>query len=146
MGPDQMADETSPGPPRDGVSRRVLLASVLAAAIAAGLVGVGVGWKIEQQRVKDDLGNIRPVGTVTAIEDDSVTVDLLTGDGTRTYVLTDQTVVDSAEEGDVSDVVEGSIVLVRNRPGSDDRLQAIEIVVLPESTTFGAGRRSRSDG
>jgi hypothetical protein len=136
----------SPGPPRDGVSRRVLLASVLAAAIAAGLVGVGVGWKIEQQRVKDDLGNIRPVGTVTAIEDDSVTVDLLTGDGTRTYVLTDQTVVDSAQEGDVSDVVEGSIVLVRNRPGSDDRLQAIEIVVLPESTTFGAGRRSRSDG
>lgn len=133
--------------PRNGVSRTVLVLSVLVAIVVAGVAGLAIGGKVEQDRVKDDITNIRPVGTVTAVTDNSVTVDLLTSSGTRSYVLTDETVVDSSESGDVSEVVEGSIILVKNKRDSDGKLQATEIIVLPDSTTFGGGARSeRSDG
>jgi len=121
----------------NGVSRRVLVLSVLAALVVAGVAGMAIGWKVEQARVKDDLANIRPVGTVTAIEDGSVTIDLITASGTRTFALTDDTAIDTAQTGEVSDVVEGSTVLVKNRRDGDGNLQATEIIVLPETTTFG---------
>lgn len=125
--------------PHNGVSRTVLIWSVLIATVVAGVAGLAIGWKVEQSRVKDDITDIRPVGTVTAVEDSSVTVDLLTSSGTRTYVLTDGTVVDTSESGDVSEVVEGSTVLVKNYRNRDGKLQATEIIVLPDSTTFGEG-------
>ena len=130
---DATLDEAaSPG----GVSRTVLIVSVLAGMLVAGLAGVIIGWKIEQQRVKDDLSNIRPIGTVSAVEDGSMTVRLSTADETRTYVITDQTVIAGAEDGEGSSVEPGSTVLVRSR-SSDGELEAVEVIVLPDDTTFG---------
>jgi len=117
----------------------VLILSVVVALALGGLAGVVIGWKVEQSRVKDDIKNIRPVGTVTAVKGDSVTVKLKTSSGTRTYTLTGDTVVDSAETGTADDVVEGATVLVKTGRGSDGKLEAKEIIVLPDSTTFGAG-------
>ena len=50
---------------------------VVAGLLVGAGVGLVVGWKVEQQRVKEDIVNIRPVGTVTAITDSSLTMDLL---------------------------------------------------------------------
>jgi len=119
----------------------VLVLAVILAVVISGVAGLAIGWKVEQQRVKDDIANIRPVGTVTAVTDDSVTVELRTASGTRTYEVTDATVVDGAAGGDVSDLAEGSIILVKNNRGDDGKLQATEIVVLPETTTFGGGAK-----
>ena len=123
----------------NGVGRGALVLVVLFAMAISGAAGVAIGWKVEQTRVKEDLENIRPVGTVTAISEDSVTVDLRTASGTRTFTITPATVVDGARGGDVSDLAEGTIILVKNRRGDGGTLQATEIVVLPESTTFGGG-------
>lgn len=128
---------------RNGVGRSTLILSVIAAALIAGLAGLGIGAKVEQGRVKDDVKNIRPVGTVTAVTDSSVTVNLVSSKGTRTYQLTDETVVETADSTDASDVVEGSTILVKNRRDADGNLRAIEIVVLPDSTTFGQGGRGK---
>jgi len=137
--PESARPSTGHEAPRDGVSRTVLIRSVLIAIVVAGVAGLAIGWKVEQSRVKDDIRDIRPVGTVTAVEDSSMTVDLLTSSGTRTYVLTEGTVVGTSESGDVSEVVEGSTVLVKNYRNSDGKLKATEIIVLPDSTTFGEG-------
>jgi hypothetical protein len=115
-------DETVPRP---GVSRTVLIVSVLAAALVAGVAGVIIGWKVEQQRVEDDLANIRPIGTVTAVDEDSVTIELQTASGSKTYEITDRTTVDGGE------LAEGSTVLIRSwRGGGDGQLQVNKIVVL----------------
>lgn len=121
------------------MGRGALVLVVLVAMAISGAAGVAIGWKVEQTRVKEDIENIRPVGTVTSISEDSVTVDLRTASGTRTFTVTAATVVDGARGGDVSALAEGSIILVKNRRGDGGTLQAIEIVVLPESTTFGGG-------
>jgi len=119
---------------RSGVSRTTLILSVLIALVVAGTAGVAIGWKVEQQRVKDDLANIRPVGTVTTIDADSMSVKLLTADGKRTYILTDATLVDG---GKIGDLAEGSTVLIKSRRNSDGKLEAREIVILPDTTTLG---------
>jgi hypothetical protein len=116
--------------PREGVSRTVLVVSVIAALLIAGVAGVAIGWKVEQQRVKDDLSSIRAIGTVTKVTDDSMTLKLVTSDGNRTYRITKTTEVAG---GDVSDVAKGSTVLVRSWRGSGDTLEAKQIVVLPSS-------------
>jgi hypothetical protein len=114
---------------RDTVSVTVLIVSVLVAALLAGLVGVVIGWKIEQQRVKDDVSNIRPIGTVTALDDDSVTIRLNTASGSKTYVLTDRTSIDGSGE-----LVQGSTILVRDSQATDGGQQATRIIVLPDGT------------
>jgi hypothetical protein len=121
-----------------GVSKTALVVGMLAAALVAGVVGVIIGWKVEQQRVKDDLANIRPVGTVTAVDDDSLTMSLSSASGNRTYVITDATVIDGETGGDTSAVDEGATVLVKSKETGGD-LQAVEIVVFPEGTTYGRG-------
>ena len=114
-------------PPPGGVSRTVYIVSVVVALLIAGVAGLVIGWKVEQQRVKDDLSNIRPIGTVTALDDDSVTIALQTADGSKTYVLTDRTTVHGS-----GDMAEGSTVLVRSWRGAEGGLEANEIVVLPD--------------
>ena len=111
------------------VSRPVLLVSVVAAILIAGAAGVVIGWKIEQQRVKDDLANIRPIGAVTAINEDAVTIKLETANGSKTYALTERTQVDGSGE-----MVEGSTVLVRSWRDGDGNLEADKIVVLSGPT------------
>jgi len=117
------------GAPREGVSRTVLIVSVVAALLLAGVAGLAIGWKVEQQRVKDDLSNIRPIGTVTAVTDDSLTLKLVTSGGNRTYVLTKDTTIAG---GDGSELAEGSTVLIRSWRGSGGKLEAKQIVVLPD--------------
>jgi hypothetical protein len=131
------ADEGAAGRTSGGrFSRATVIVSVVIALAIGGVVGIAIGWKLEQSRVKDDIKNVRPVGTVTAVSDDSLTVALKTASGTRTYVVTKGTVVDRAESGDLEDVVKGSTVLVKNFHNDDGKLQASEIVVLPKSTTL----------
>jgi hypothetical protein len=62
------------------------------------------GWKVEQQRVKDDVKNIRPVGTVTSVDDNSMKVALKSSSGDRTYVITGTTRVDPAANGSAKQV------------------------------------------
>jgi hypothetical protein len=119
------------------VSRSTLIVAVLIAVVVAGIAGVAVGWKVEQRRVKDDVKNIRPVGTVTAVDDGSLTVALRTSSGTQTYAITKGTVVDRARAGEPGDVTKGSTVLVKSFR-KDGKLQASEIVVLPGNTKLGA--------
>lgn len=131
-----------PGEERvDGVSEsrgRSVLGSV-GLVVVGLLLGLGlgfvVGWKVEQQRVIDDVTNIRPVGTVSAVTDTSITVELLTSTGDRTYAVSDATVFTG---GGQDDVVKGSIVLVKNRSDGGNR-RAVEVVLLPDTTTFGKG-------
>jgi hypothetical protein len=132
-GPDEETiDGASPSP---GRSPLVAVGLVLAGLLVGAGLGLVVGWKVEQQRVKEDIVNIRPVGTVTAVTDSSLTMDLLTSTGVRVFSVSDATVFDG---GDQADVVEGSIVLVKSRSG-EGGLRAIEVVLLPDTTTFGKG-------
>lgn len=132
-GPDEETiDGASPSP---GRSPLVAVGLVLAGLLVGAGLGLVVGWKVEQQRVKEDIVNIRPVGTVTAVTDSSLTMDLLTSTGVRVFSVSDATVFDG---GDQADVVEGSIVLVKSRSG-EGGLRAVEVVLLPDTTTFGKG-------
>jgi hypothetical protein len=128
---------TGQGTRGGGVSRTVLIVGVVAALVVGGLAGTALGWKIEQRRVKDDLANIRPVGKVTAVNGNSLTIALQSSSGTRTYVVTSGTKVDRAREGTTSDVKKGSTVLVKNFTNDQGHLEASEIVVLPDSTRLG---------
>lgn len=117
---------------RAGVGRSTLVVCVVVTALVAGVVGAVVGWKVEQQRVKDDLAFIRPIGTVVAVDDDSITVDLQTTDEDQTYRIGADTKVDSPDGDDLSAITEGAVVLVRGRQG-DDGTEAAQIIVLPDS-------------
>jgi hypothetical protein len=120
-----------PSPPRRGFTAVVTAGIAIAALVVGGVIGVGIGWKVEQNRVKDDVKNIRPVGKVVALTDDSITVALSTGGGRRTFALTDATVVDKAENGATADIEEGSTVFLRTRRGDDGKLEAAQVVVFP---------------
>jgi hypothetical protein len=119
------SEEATTQPATAGVSRTTLVVSVLVAAFLAGALGVAVGWKLEQQRVKDDVANIRPIGTVTTIDDDSVTIELETSSGSKTYEITDKTNVEGADK-----IEEGATILVRASHGGDDGREAEQIIVL----------------
>jgi hypothetical protein len=133
--------ETQEPARRDARESRVgltaLIVSVVAALAIGGLAGVAIGWKVEQSRVKDDIKNVRPVGTVTAVADGSFTVEMQTSSGTRTYVINRGTIVDRAETGDEADVAEGATVLVKSFKNADGKMEASEVVVLPDSTELG---------
>lgn len=135
-----IAEDVVPGeePAPKVVSRTVFIVSVIAAILIAGAAGVVIGWKIEQQRVKDDLANIRPIGTVTAVDEDSVTIELQTASGSKTYVINDATNVDGSGE-----MVEGSTVLIRSWRSQGGELLARKIVVLPDAA---APAEQSSDG
>jgi hypothetical protein len=126
------ADEPAPRP---GVSRKTLIVAVLLAALIAGVAGAAIGWKVEQQRVKDDVASIRPIGVVRASDEDSVRIRLLTASGARTYVITDDTVVAGADGEGGAGIPEGAIVLVRAH-SVDGEDRAREIIVLPDSTSY----------
>ena len=104
--------------------------SVIAALAVGGILGLAIGWKVEQQRVKDDVKNIRPVATVTSITDNSMKVALKSSSGNRTYVITDTTKVDPAADGSAN-IAEGDVVIVKSKR-VNGKLQATEVVILPE--------------
>jgi Domain of unknown function (DUF5666) len=119
-----------------GVSRTFAIVGIVVALAIGGIVGVAVGWKVEQNRVKDDVKNVRPVGQVTAVNGNTVTVRLTTSSGTRTYVLTDSTKFDTTRSGKAGDITKGATVLVKSKRGSNGKLQATEVIILPQSSSF----------
>jgi len=122
---------SSPSTPRRGITPILTAVIAVVALVVGGAIGVGIGWKLEQNRVKDDVKNIRPVGKVVAVTDDSITVRLNTGSGQKTFALTDATVIDKAESGATADLEKGSTVFVRTRRGDNGKLEAAQVVVLP---------------
>ena len=104
--------------PRRGITPILTAVIAVVALLVGGAIGVGIGWKVEQNRVKADVKNIRPVGKVVAVTDDSITVRLNTGSGQKTFALTDATVIDKAESGATADIEKGSTVF---RPHSTGR-------------------------
>jgi hypothetical protein len=110
--------------------------SVIAALAVGGIVGLAIGWKVEQQRVKDDVKNIRPVGTVTSVNDNSMKIALKSSSGERTYVITGTTKVDSAANGS-ENIASGDVVIVKSKT-VNGKLQATEVVILPKDSKFGS--------
>ena len=96
----------------------------------AAVIGGLIGWQVEKNRVKDDIANIRPIGTITAVNDDSFTIDLGADHGSREFTLTEATAIETAEGGTPADLTEGATVLVRGRNSEGDT-QAVEVIVLP---------------
>jgi uncharacterized protein HemX len=124
-----------PAAPKRGMGTAAVVVSVIAALAVGGIVGLAIGWKVEQQRVKDDVKNIRPVATVTSITDNSMTVALKSSSGNRTYVITDTTKVDPAAEGSAN-IAQGDVVIVKSKR-VNGKLQATEVVILPKDSKFG---------
>jgi hypothetical protein len=111
--------------------RAPLAVTAVVALLVGGVAGTALGWKVEQRRVKSDLENIRPIGEITGVSGDTVSVRLSSSDGSREFTVTDETVVNGATGRSAGDLARGARVLVRVRPGSGD-LEAAEIVVLPD--------------
>jgi hypothetical protein len=131
-----------------GVSAAVIL-------VVGLVVGLAAGYKIEQQRTKDDLKkaeaaskgsssgtkgsagatNVRLVGKVGVTAPDSVT---LTVDGTKTmkFLTTPTTIVVKASPGTASDITKDSRVVWK--PKSGQLTQAEEVIVLPASAKLGS--------
>lgn len=137
---DAPADEPGPGhqAPRQGMGRTGVVLWVLGALLVGGIAGVAIGWKVEQQRVKDDLANIRPVGRITEVTDDPRTIEIRTANGTQTYQINDDTLIEAVGSDDPV-VDKGTIVLVKSKEGSGSQRVAVEVIVLPETTTFAGG-------
>jgi hypothetical protein len=121
--------------PSNSVSRGSAVLIAVASLVVGVLVGGVIGWQVEKQRVKDDVAGVRarerPVGTITVVSDDSFTIDLNTGDGSREFKLTDETAIETAEPTSAK-LAEGATVLVRGRTNGSD-VQAVEVIVLPRT-------------
>ena len=90
-----------------GSSRTLLVLTAVASLVVGVIIGGLIGWQVEKNRVEDDIANIRPIGTVTAVSDDSFTIDLRSGSGTRDFTLTDATAIETAESATAADLTEG---------------------------------------
>src|SRR4051794_39119087 len=103
---DPAAQETLPSRPRSerhGTSRGVLVGSVIAALAVGVIVGGLIGWQVEKKRVEDDVAkvkaaarisgaqNVRPLGVVTAVNGNSVTIKLRGAEGSKTFRITRDT-------------------------------------------------------
>ena len=121
--------------PKQGMGTTAVVLSVIAALAVGGIIGLAIGWKVEQQRVKDDVKNVRPVGTVTAVNDNSMKIALKSSSGNRTYVITGTTKVDPAGSGS-ADIAQGDVVIVKSKK-VNGKLEATEVVILPKDTKFG---------
>jgi uncharacterized protein DUF5666 len=122
-------------PPSRTTSRGSVVFIAVAALVVGVLVGGVIGWQVEKQRVKDDVAAVRarerPVGTITAVSDDSLTIALNGGDGSRKFKLTDETAIETAEPTSEK-LAQGATVLVRGRTKGSD-VEAVEVIVLPRS-------------
>lgn len=138
---------TSRSTGRSGGGGRVL--GIVAALVVGVLIGGVIGWQVEKRRVQDDVkkvkaaartsaaANIRPLGVVTAVNGNSVTIRLRGTEGSKTFRVTGDTAVDASSRGRASSLVKGAVVLVQPNYSSSTPT-AREIVVLPSSTNFGS--------
>jgi len=153
--PPATGTEPAPDAPSAGthrVSRTAMVVAVLVALVVGVAVGGVIGWKVEQNRVKDDVSsakaaalakgraqsqNVRPFGVVTAVTPTSVTFRLATGaSGSKTFTISQATKVDRGVAGTPRTITKGATILVRPSPTSPN--EAAEVIVLPKGTTFGA--------
>lgn len=125
-------------PPSRQISRITLAVVAVAALVLGGVLGLAGGWKIEQSRVKSDIQDIRPVGTVTAVDDGSLTIDRKTSNGSRTYKINKDTSIVGVGGKKPANLVKGSIVLVDGYGVGGGDYQAKVIVVLPKSIKIGS--------
>jgi hypothetical protein len=132
--PEATGPDDAPAPKR-GMGTAAVVLSLIAALAIGGIVGIAIGWKVEQQRVKDDVKNVRPVGTVTAISDNSMKIALRSSSGNRTYVITGTTKVDPTADGSDS-ITQGDVVIVKSKK-VNGKLEATEVVILPKDTKLG---------
>ncbi len=115
--------------------------------VVGGLIGLGVGFKVEQSRTKSDLASLRKqlkakgtstgvptgllgqrIGKVTAAKPGSFTVTTKRR-GTQTLTTTADTVFEEAVRGTIADVNSGDRVLVT--------IGGNEIIVLPPTSKLG---------
>jgi len=130
-----------------------LVASGAVILVIGLVVGLAAGYKIEQQRTKDDIASakaaakaapagaaegaksVRLVGKVGVTAPDSVTI---TVDGTKTmrFVTTPTTVVVKAASGTAGDITSGSRVVWKPKEGQ--LTEAEEVIVLPADAKMGS--------
>jgi len=132
------ADSRQGGAGGSGRARLVtlLVLTALASLVVGVIIGGLIGWQVEKNRAEDDIANTRPIGTITAVSDDSFTIDLSTSSGSREFTVTDATVIETAEGATAADLTEGARVIVRSLNSEGD-LQAREVIVLPDATSSG---------
>jgi hypothetical protein len=133
-----------------GVGKGALVGGVIAALAVGVIVGGLIGWQVEKSRVQDDVKkaksvartqgaqNVRPVGVVTAVSPNSVTIRLRSTRGTKTFAVTNATKVDKGVSGTSGNVTKGAVVIVQPHVGETPP-RAAEIIVLPTSTKIGQG-------
>jgi hypothetical protein len=66
------------------------------------------------------------------VSEDSFTIDLATGGGSREFKLSDATAIETAEPTPAA-LTEGATVWVRGRSNNGD-VEAVEVIVLPGTT------------
>ena len=114
----------------------LLVLTALASLIVGVIIGGLIGWQVEKNRAEDDIANTRPIGTITAVSDESFTMDLNTSSGSREFTVTDATIIETAEDATAADLTKGATVLVRSQNSEGD-LQAREVIVLPDTSSSG---------
>ena len=133
---DTTTGTTPPGKARRRVPRRRVVGAIagIAGLVLGGVIGFAAGWLIQRDRAEDDISHVRPVGTVQSVEGETLLVRIQGED--REYRLSDDAVVENAESGSVSDIDTGAVVLVRERRADDGTLEAREVIVLPDTSTW----------
>jgi hypothetical protein len=131
---------------RKGPTQAIVVIAALG-IVVGGLVGLGVGYKVEQSRTKSDVEKLQKqlktkaaatgpvtcalgqrVGKVTASSAGSITVSTKKG-GTQTLASTAKTVFGKAVRGTIADVHSGLHVLVT--------VGGKEMIVLPSGSKLG---------
>ena len=155
MEPTTTPETLSEPPDGDDDAEPRPLGMVIVAAIAAlavgGLAGFAVGFKVEQNRVKDDIKESKsrttapagarraqPAGEITTVTPDSVTIRNAKGKN-RVINVSPSTVVDKTATGGAADLAQGAAVLVKGKAAPDGSFDATEIIVLPAGSNFAAG-------
>jgi len=128
------------------VRGKPMQAMVLIAAagiVLGGIVGLGAGWKIEQNRTKDDVSRLKAgsggaavgsgplgqrVGKVSAVTDGTLTV-VTKKAGTQAVKTTTLTSVEQATKGTPADITVGRRVLLT--------LNGNDVIVLPAGSKLG---------
>jgi len=127
----------------------MIVAAVVALAIG-GMAGFAIGFKVEQNRIKNESKKQRdvaaaknqgsqrkaqPEGQVTQSSATSITITTTKGKR-RVINLSSRTVIDKTSGGTAADIPAGSKVIVEGKSASGGSFDATEIIVLPADTKF----------
>jgi hypothetical protein len=134
------------GAPKLGM---LIVAAVVALAVG-GMAGFAIGFKVEQNRIKNQSKDKRdvaaaraqgakrkaqPEGEVTQASPTSITIRTTKGKS-RVINLSGSTVIDKTSGGTAADIPTGSKVIVEGKSASGGSFDATEIIVLPADTKF----------